>query len=234
MTATLVPLPGLASASIGLVALGVVTLDAGWRVARHFTVMAHEGAHAATGIFREFHGIVLNRDATGGTDIRPVGGPGDVVITFSGYVGPSLFGLGAAKLIEIGHIAAVLWTTLFLLGVLLLGLQASFGRLTVIAAAGLVFLTTRYMPASVQTIGAYAIAWLLLLSGVRRVVEVGLSSSDGDRLRSLTHLPQFLWYSLWFAATVTAVAAGGKLLVMRSLLGLTLLGCGLEDDGEAG
>ncbi len=218
VTVTQVPLSGLASAAIGLVALGMVAVDAGWQVARHFTVMAHEGAHAATGtlLLRRFGGITLNRDATGATDIRPAGGLGDVVITFSGYVGPSLFGLGAAKLIEVGQILAVLWVAIVLLAALLLGLRRSFGRVTVLVAGGLVVLVVRYMPAPVQIIAAYVIAWLLLLSGVRRVIEVGARSSDGDHLRKLTHLPRMLWFLLWLAASLIAVAAGGKLLVVRA------------------
>lgn len=218
MAVTQVPLPGAASASVGLAALGVVALDAGWQIIRHFTVMAHEGAHAATGtlLLGDFGGIVLNPDATGATSIRPAGGLSDVFITFAGYAGPSIFGLGAAKLIELGYIVPVLWVTLFLLAVLLLCLRTSFGRRTVVLAGGLVFLVGRYMPAPAQIVAAYAIAWLLLLSGVRRVIEVGAGSSDGEQLRKLTHLPRFLWFLIWLASTLGAVAVGGKLLVMRA------------------
>jgi hypothetical protein len=167
-------------------------------------------------LFRDFHGITLNSDATGATDIRPAGGPGDIAITFAGYAGPSIFGLGAAELIELGHIVAVLWVTLFLLTVLLLGLRMSFGRITVVLAGGLVFLAGRYTPAPLQIVAAYAITWLLLLSGVRRVIEIGTGSSDGAHLRELTHLPRFLWFLLWLASTLAAVAVGGKLMVMRA------------------
>jgi Peptidase M50B-like len=215
VTVTQVPLPGVDSACLGLLTLGVIALDEGWRVVRHLTVMAHEGAHAVAGtlLCREFRGITLNRDATGAADIRPTGGPGDVVISFSGYIGPSMFGVGAARLIQLGHIVAVLWVTLFLLAVLLLSLRMSFGRLTVVLAGGLVFLTGRYTPTAMQVIAAYVIAWLLLLSGVRRVLEVGTWSSDGAYLRDVTHLPRFLWFLLWLAGALAAVAVGGKLLL---------------------
>lgn len=215
---TQVPLPGVASACVGLVTLGVVALDAGWRIIRHFTVMAHEGAHAATGtlLFSDFNGIVLNPDATGATRVTPPGGLSDVFITFAGYAGPSIFGLGAAKLIELRYIVPVLWVTLFLLAVLLLCLRASFGRRTVVLAGGLVFLVGRYLPAPAQILTAYAIAWLLLLSGVRRVIEVGMRSSDGEHLRDLTHLPRFLWFLIWLVSTLAAVAIGGKMLVMQA------------------
>jgi hypothetical protein len=215
VTVTQVPLPSVASAFIGLVALGVIASDAGWRALRHLAVMAHEGAHAVTGtlLFRDFRGITLNSDATGATYIRLDGSPGDIIITFSGYVGPSMFGIGAAKLIELGHIVAALWLALFLLALLLLGLRASFGRLTVIVAGGLVFFIGRYTPTLAQVIAAYTVAWLLLLSGVRRVIEVSTTSSDGAYLRDLTHLPRFLWFLLWLAGTLAAVAVGGRLLI---------------------
>jgi hypothetical protein len=49
MSATQAPLSGGTAALIGLAALGVIVLDAGWRVVRHLTVMAHEGGHAVIG-----------------------------------------------------------------------------------------------------------------------------------------------------------------------------------------
>ncbi len=57
-----------AAAAVGLVAFAVVVMSVGWRVVRHGTVMAHEGAHAVLGslLFRKVSGIELHRDATGG------------------------------------------------------------------------------------------------------------------------------------------------------------------------
>ena len=72
----------------------------------------------------------------------------------------------------------------------------------------------RYTPVGAQIVAAYGIAWLLLLSGVRRVLEVGVLSDDGASLAGLTHLPRLLWFLLWLAATLAAVAVGGKMLVM--------------------
>jgi hypothetical protein len=211
------PLSAAAAVLIGLAALVLLVLDVGWRVVRHGTVMAHEGAHAVVGslLFRNVSGIELHADATGGTRMRGGGCLGSVVVSFVGYVGPSLFGLGAARLIEFGHVVAVLWVTLFLLGVLLTGLRRSFGMVTVILVGGAVFATGHLTPGAVQTTASYAIAWLLLLSGVRRVVEVGISSADGADLRSLTGLPHVLWFLLWLAATLAAVAVGGSMLVLR-------------------
>jgi hypothetical protein len=209
----------VAAVVIGLVAFIAISFDLGWRIIRHGTVMAHEGAHALIGslLFRNVGGIELNRDATGGTNLKSGGGClGSVVVFFVGYLGPSLFGLGAAALIKRGHVVAVLWAALFLLGVLLTGLRRSFGLITVIVVGGLVYLVGHYTPVPAQMTGAYGITWLLLLSGVRRVVEIGVTSDDGANLKSLTGVPRLIWFMLWLAATLAAVAAGGSMLVMRT------------------
>lgn len=103
-----------------------------------------------------------------------------------GDIGPSLFGLGAAKLIQHGYIVAALYVTLFLLGILLLLLRWSLGLLTVILVGGLVYIIGRYTPVSVQIAAAYVIAWLLPLSGVRGILVRGTQLSDGGKLSELT------------------------------------------------
>src|SRR5260370_41703023 len=80
------------------------------------------------------------------------------------------------------------------------------GLISVLAAGGVVLGIARYTPMHVPVISAYAVAWLFLLSGVRRVVEVGLRSEDGIRLRGLTGLPHARWLPFWLAQT-PAVAA---------------------------
>jgi hypothetical protein len=215
---TQTPLPGSTAVLVGLGAFGVVTFDLTWQAIKYGTVMAHEGAHAVMDslLFRGFDGIELNyEDAKGGTHRKKTGGClGESLLSFIGYVGPSLFGLGAARLIQTGRIVAVLWVTLFLLVLLAFGLRWSFGVITVPLAVGLVFVVGRYTSAGVQIVAAYAIAWLLLLSGVRGILRRRRGSQDGKDLKQLTGLPQFIWFLLWLAATLAAVAVGGKMLVM--------------------
>jgi Peptidase M50B-like len=212
-------LSGPAATAAGLAALGAVVM--GWQVVRHGTVMAHEGAHAVADslLGRQVDYIVLNFSAvqSGGTYPKNEGGwLARVVVAFVGYIGPSSFGLGAAKLIQLGYALAVLWVTLFLLGLLLLLLRWSFGLLTVTVAGGLVFIVARYTPLSAQIAAAYVIAWLLLLSGVRGILVRGTKSSDGQKLSQLTLIPRVIWFLLWLASTLAAVAIGGKWLVMRN------------------
>jgi Peptidase M50B-like len=219
VTITQVPLPGPEAAAVGLAALGVVVV--GWPVIRHGTVMAHEGAHAVADslLGRQVDNIKLNFDSqrSGATTPKNMGGwLARVIVAFVGYIGPSSFGLGAARLIHLGYIVAVLWVTVFLLGILLLLLNWSFGLFTVTLAGGLVYIVGRYTPVSAQIIAAYAIAWLLLLSGVPGVLVRFTGSGDSQRLGELTSIPQVIWFLLWLAATLAAVAVGGSWLVMRT------------------
>lgn len=209
------PLSGSAAAVIGLAALAVVVTSLGWRVIRHGTVMAHEGAHAIIGslLLRKISGIELHRDATGGTLMAEGGCLGSILVSFAGYVGPSLFGLGAARLIQLGHAAAVLWLALVLLGLLLAVLNRSWGMVTVVVVGVLVYLMLRFTSPGARTVGSYGITWLLLLSGVRRVVEIGILSEDGVTLKGLTHLPRWLWFLLWLGATLAALVVGGRILL---------------------
>ncbi|HEY2522046.1 MAG TPA: M50 family metallopeptidase [Streptosporangiaceae bacterium] len=219
MTVTQVPLSGAAATLIGLGALGVTMIGPFWRILKHGTVMAHEGAHAAgfALIFHKVGGIGFNADATGVT--APAGDVGCLAFVFVailGYLGPSLFGLAAAKMIETGHIVEMLWVTLFLLTLLLLAVTTKFGVFTVIVAGGIVFLVLRYTPLDIEVIAAYAIAWLLLLTGVRRVLEVGIGSGDGANLARQTFIPRFIWFLFWLAGTLAAVAIGAKWLIFRT------------------
>ena len=211
-------LSGAAAAVIGLVALAVVAPIAGWQFIRHGTVMAHEGSHAVFGSLagRKIDGIELNSDATGGTGVPPGGCLGNLFVGFAGYVGPSLFGLGAAWAIHLGYSESLLWVALFLLVVLAFMLRRSYGMITVVFVGALVYFVGRYTPHGVQIVAAYFLTWLLLLSGVRRVLEVGPESSDGAKLSQLTWIPRLIWWLLWLAATLGAVALGGKMLVMPS------------------
>jgi hypothetical protein len=218
VTTTQIPLAGGTAALIGLVALAVTVVDSGWLLLRHGTVMAHEGAHAAASalLFRKVSRIKLNMDASGATYHDPAGCLGSVVISFAGYIGPSLFGLASAKMIETGHILAVLWVALFLLVLLLFTVWMSFGMITVALAGGLVLVILRHTPLGAQIVTAYAVTWLLLLTGVRRIIEIGIRSQDGKDLARQTLIPRVIWFLLWLACTVTAVAAGGKWLVLRT------------------
>lgn len=212
------PLPGTEAALVGLLALVIVMLQMLRLFAEHLNVMAHEGAHAMTGSILGFpvRGITLEPDATGGTMFRTATtGARGVVTGFVGYLGPSAFGLAAAKLIAVGHSIAVLWLTVVLLVLLLVKLTPpSFGYVTVPAVIVLLYLLLRYGPAGLDVVTAYGITWLLLLSGVRVAIQDGANAVDARHLASVTHLPRLIWVLLWLAGTTGAVYIGVRLLVM--------------------
>jgi hypothetical protein len=220
---TQVPLSGTEATLIGVGALIAVTLDLTWALVVYGQLMAHEGAHGAVGslFFLRVTGIKLEEDTTrgvtGATGVKSDPGLRGTLFYFIGYLGPSLFGLGAAKLIQTGYIVAVVWVTVFLLGVLLLWVINLWGRFTVVLIGGLVFAVGHYTPMSDQVIAAYAITWLLLLSGVRRAWERGANAKDAEKLRGRLPIPRAVWALVWIAGTLGAVVIGGRMLVLHHL-----------------
>lgn len=208
------PLTRPGAALVGLAALGAVGLSASWRVVRHIQVMAHEASHAVVGsaLGMRITGVRLMRDGRGETRMR-TGRGGDVATTLAGYLGPSAYGLGVAGLLAARHSAAVLWFTLLLLLALLALLRNLFGALSVLALGALILAIAWYAPVGWQTIAAYGIAWVLLLSGVRNVVHRWSGSADAAHLAAITPLPALAWAWLWLVATVAALAAGAFLLL---------------------
>jgi hypothetical protein len=209
------PLSAAESVLVGLLALVAVTLQVIWLIVRHVNTIAHEGAHAMTdsALGHRVQWVQLNSDATGAT--RAIGGKlaGNVAATFAGYLGPSAFGLGAAKLIEVGHSVAVLWLTMLLLILLLFVLRKLFSYVPVLVTGAVIFLIARYGSVGAETITAYLVAWFLLLSGLRVVLEHNLGASDAGSLASMTHIWRGFWVLLWLAGSIAAVAIGGSLLV---------------------
>ncbi len=211
------PLSSGESALIGLVVAVVVLVPLLGLPAAHFSGMTREAAHAllASILGLTVAEILLDRHSGGRT--RIVGEGLRIVLVFLiGYLGPSLFGLGAARLITLGYSVAVLWLLVILLVGVLFLLGRSFGLLSVPFAIAALYVVLRYAHGRTEVIAAYAVAWLLLVSGVRTVIAHGMRSGATDNLRSRTHLPfsHGLWWLLWLAGAVAALLVGGKLLVL--------------------
>ena len=213
MDATQVPLSDTETVLIGLAVAAVVVIPATWRLTGHFHVMAHEGMHGAVGALSggTVQSITMNESAEGLTRVRFSSGRLHFPYTFLGYLGSSAFGLGAARLIQFGHILVVLWLIMGLLAVLLISLKRrSFGFVTVPLAGFLIFLVLKHTSQSAQMLAVYAITWFLLLSGVRGIVEDGLNAGDADILSGRTSIPRFVWFWLWVAGTGAAVVIGAR------------------------
>jgi hypothetical protein len=209
------PLSPTASVLIGLAVLVAVGVPFLWLLTRYVDTIPHEGTHAIVGsaLGGTFRGIELNKTGGGGTDVVMDGAAGDSFVAFVGYLGPSAFGLGAAKLIELRHIVAVLWLTLLLLSLLLLVLRKAFSFVPVLIIGGLIYFVARYATVGTETVAAYGMAWFLLLGGVRKVIYRGLKADDAARLAKNTYIWRGFWVLLWLIGSVAAVAVGGSWLV---------------------
>jgi Peptidase M50B-like len=209
------PLPAATAVLIGLAAVAAVGVQEIWLLARHLNTIAHEGAHAIVGsaVGRPVRAVRLWPNADGSTVVGPGKPSGDLTIGLAGYLGPSAFGLGLAKLIELRHTVMVLWLTMLLLALLLATLREPFSFVPVLVVGGLLFVIARYGSLGVQSVTAYGVTWFLLLSGIRVVIDHGISASDAGALARLTHIRPGFWVVLWLAGTVFALVFGGTLLV---------------------
>ena len=210
------PLPAGEAVLIGLAALAVMLIPFLWPLVDHFYTMGHEGTHAAFASLLGFPlaGVIVNADNEGLTSYYGSDGPRRVLVSFSGYLGPSAFGVAAAKLISLGQPVTVLWLAVVLLGLLLFLIRKSFGILSVPAVITLIAVVLHNGHARTEVIAAYAMAWLLLLSGLRIAAAHGADAGDAYTLNEVTHLPRRLWALLWLAGTFAALLYGGRLLVL--------------------
>jgi hypothetical protein len=170
-----------------------------WRLARHTSVIAHEGAHAVAGwgVGRKNVRVKLNSDATGVTSSDgPSTGMGLIITGFVGYLGPSICGLFAAVLLAHHQLDAVLVVAGVSLFIMLFWVRNSFGFASVLINGGILVLAVWYGSVKLQTIAAYALSWFLLLSGVRFVLMHRTGAVDAGILREVTHVPRIVGRTL--------------------------------------
>ena len=78
---------------------------------------------------------------------------------------------------------------------------------------GVIYLFARYGSIGSETVLAYVLTWLLLLSGFRSVLTYKGQRGDAPALASTTRLPARLWVGIWQLGAAAALLAGGKLLI---------------------
>jgi hypothetical protein len=196
-----------------------------WPVTRHVVTIAHEGAHGVAALLtgRRLAGIRLHSDTSGLTvSVGRRTGPGMVVTTAAGYLGPALLGLLAAWLLSSGHAVGTLWLLTGLLGLLLVQIRNWFGLWVVLVSAAVVVGSTWWLPPAVQTALGALVACVLLLAAPRPVLELHAArrrgrapASDADQLARLTGLPGVAWVALFLVVNVAALAIGAG-WVLRS------------------
>lgn len=207
-------LPAGTALGIGLACLIVVAFPVTWSFIRYFNTMAHEGSHAVTRSLLGFTiaGVWLwAKDANGLT--APKERVPSVASGLIGYLGPSLFGLAAAKLISIGHSVAVLWLTLALLVLLVAQVRNVFGIFVVVVAGYVVYVFARYGTVARETMAAYGIAWLLLLSGVKVVAMHWDGAGDAENLKAQTDIMPVVFARMWMVGSLFALFLGTRLMM---------------------
>ena len=205
------------SAVIAAVAVALVLLV--WPPVRMLVTVCHEAGHAVVALLvgRKLSGIRLHSDTSGLTLSRgrPTG-PGMVAVLFAGYPAASVVGLGAAWLAGAGYAVGLLWLLVLLLALMLIKLRNLYGALVVLATGVLVGLVSWYATPAMAGWLATGLAWLLLLSAPRPVVELLVSRSPGSdaaQLAGLTHVPRVVWTLLWLVLTVGALLLGATWLL---------------------
>lgn len=210
-------------AAMLVVAAAVVLYRPSWQIARHVVTIAHEGAHGFAALVsgRKLAGIRLHSDTSGVTvSAGRARGPGMILTSASGYIGPALLGLAAAWALSSGYALAVLWGVLLMLALLLVQIRNWFGLLSVLVTAALVFAVTWWAGDAGQSAFAYLVTWFLLIAAPRPVIELQIErargrakSSDADQLGRITFLPAGLWVGIFGCITFGALAGGTYLLV---------------------
>jgi hypothetical protein len=199
------------SALLAILAFGAAFLSWLWPVTQHITTIVHEGAHAtvSSALGRKVSGITVSSKAEGLTKFAGGGSVGTAAVWIAGYLGPSLFGIGAAEMIKAGYIVAVLWIGLAGLLSILTMLRTSFGVLSAVAAFVLLFMIAGFASVGVQVVAAYAITWFLLVSSVKMIRIHGKANGDAKLLRGKTKIPHGFWWWFWLAGSVVALVFGG-------------------------
>jgi hypothetical protein len=194
-----------------------------WPVSRTVVTIAHEGGHAlvALAVGRRLDGVRVHRSTAGLTvSAGNSSGPGIVATAAAGYLAPPLLGLGAAALLATGHLVAALLLSLVLLAALTLMVRNAYGIAATVTAAAAVALVTWRGTSLLQAAFGYAMAWFLLVGGIRPVLELQRSRrrgratrSDADQLAALTGVPGGAWVALFALVAVGALAISGFWLV---------------------
>jgi hypothetical protein len=223
VTATVPELSTQVLLGTAVVAAALVLSPVLWRPTRHVVTIAHEGAHGLVALAagRRLSGIRLHSDTSGLTVSagRPTG-LGMVLTCASGYVGPGLFGLGAAAVLAAGHAVGLLWALLVLLALLLVQIRNWYGLWSVLVTGTVVFVATWWLPPEGQAAFAALATWFLLIAAPRTVLELQTArrrrrapDSDADQLARLTPLPALLWVGLFLLVDLGALLLGGYWLL---------------------
>lgn len=203
-------LPAVAAAC----ALLIIAIDPLWVRARYIITVIHEGGHGLAAVLsgRRLTGIRLHRDTSGTTlSSGRRRGLGLAFTAGAGYLAPPVFGLAVAAQVRWGSPVYALAASLVLVAMVLLYVRNFFGLLVVLVCGlGLAALVWR-APQQGQLAACYAIAWFLVLGGLRDtwalwgVRRRGRRTTDVDILARCTLIPAVVW-NVFFIVLCAAAA----------------------------
>lgn len=208
-----------------VLALVLVVSARAWPLARTVVTIVHEGGHAvvalATGQRRVR--VRLYRDTAGETRSRGRrDGIGVALTAAAGYPAPALVGLGAAALLAIGHLTAMLLLGLVFLAALAIAVRNPYGLLAVIVTAAAIAVVCLYGSPAVQAGFGYVMTWFLLFGSLRPVIELQRDRrhgrgwrSDADQLAQLTSVPGGAWVAAFGLIALAALAISASWLLIR-------------------
>lgn len=221
--------PSAAIVWIAVLAALVLVLEPHiWRIARNVVTIVHEGAHLLVAFLvgRRLQSVRLHSDTSGVAVSRgkPTG-LGVVLMTFAGYVGPAVLGLGAAWVLGTGHAVAVLWIGVASIALMLLFVRNLYGLLSLTAVGALLFVLVWFGTQGQQVFAAYFVTLFMLIAAPRPVLELQRArwrgrapDSDADQLARLTRIPALFWVLLSLALTVGCLVIGGWWIVEPALV----------------
>ncbi|WP_392508388.1 M50 family metallopeptidase [Naumannella halotolerans] len=195
-----------------------------WRLVRILTTVVHEAGHAVVAMLvgRRLQGIRLHSDTSGLTVSkgRPRG-PGMIATLLAGYPAPAIFGLVAAWVLSQGYAVALLWGSLLVLALMVLWIRNFYGLL-VIAVLGVgIGLASWYLQPADQSLIAFMLTWLLLLSAPRASMELlrrPSANSDAGQLARLTRVPAGVWSTVFVGIGLFALVVGTAMLLPQVVM----------------
>jgi len=203
---------------IGVVVLALVAVPVTSTWVGSLVTVAHEGGHLVVAVLsgrNPQHFLVNERKGGGSTTAVLKWGVTLPLVLAAGYLTPPLAGLAGAALVVAGKSWSLLWVAI----ILLLGAWAKSqglftGLIVLLAGAGVGYVAVEGSP-QVQSVLAVALVWLMLLGGVRSLVNLGLGAdkSDTAQLSAATWIPRVVWAALFWVVALVCLWFGARLLV---------------------
>lgn len=206
------------------VAVLAVAVEPFWAWTRHLVTLVHETGHAVLLLITGagVRDLVVHRAGGGATMPRSAPWwPGWLAALLAGYAAPPVTGLVLAGGLGRGWPAATMLGVLLLVLLAVALLHGNWFALVVVLLVGAVLALAFYRggPQSRAAI-LIGLAWLLLIGGFRRVLEIAVrptpADSDQAELARLTGLPALVWVAGFVGIAGTCLVIGARtLLVLR-------------------